>query len=488
MSIYKILQAPDQQTALLTNDLSISYAELRQKIASFANYLHKLGIKKGDRVALMCQNSPEFLYSYFAITSIGAIIVPLNLMLTIDEVKYILQDSESRTLIIHEKILQKMKQVSKLPSNLVIITETFFSALPVSIENLEFNSQEDEVCTILYTSGTTGRPKGAMLTHHNLKSDAESFNTVIESNSKDNFLCVLPMFHSFAFTVCVLVPLSTGGKITIQEAFNPKETLALIHNKKVTVFAGVPVMFNFISQIADKQSLEYVRLAISGGAPLPLEVLEAFEKKFNMPMCEGYGLSEASPVVSLNPLNRERKKGSIGTALPNIEVKIIDDNEIELPAGEAGELLVRGPIVMKGYLNLPEATADALKGGWLHTGDIAYIDEEGYIFIVDRKKDMMIVGGLNVYPREIEEHIYNFSGVSECAVIGVPDISRGEIIKAYIVVKEGFTVGKNELLKFLKLHLATYKLPKLVEVVSALPKLGPGKVDKKLLRKMSLEG
>jgi long-chain acyl-CoA synthetase len=488
MPIYKILQAPDNQTALLTNESSISYGELRQKIASFAKYLHEIGIKKGDRVALMCQNSQEFLYSYFAITSLGAITVPLNLMLTIEEIKYILQDSESKTLVIHEKILQKIQQVSELALNLVILTEAFYSQLPVSEINLEVDAQEDEVCTILYTSGTTGRPKGAMLTHRNLISDAESTGSVIKANQDDNFLCVLPMFHSFAFTVCVMVPLYYGGQITIQEAFNPKETISLMHNKKVTVFSGVPVMFNFISQVADKQSLEYVRLAISGGAPLPLEVLEAFENKFNLPVSEGYGLSEASPVVSLNPLDRERKKGSIGTALPNIDVKIVDDNEVELATGEVGELLTRGPNVMKGYLNLPEATAEALKDGWLHTGDIAYIDEDGYIFIVDRKKDMMIVGGLNVYPREIEEHIYNFSGVSECAVIGIPDISRGEIIKAYIVAKEGYKVEKNELIKYLRLHLATYKLPKIVEMISAIPKTGPGKVDKKLLRKMTLEG
>lgn len=489
MLIQDVFKVSRDKTALIYNEKSISYNELKEKVADFSAYLHQQGISKGDRVALLCQNSPEFIYAYFALASLGVAIVPLNLLFTLEEIMYIVNDSKVNGVIIHEKIFQKLKNPSNIPiPKVFVVNEEFFSKLPHSEEPpVVEESAENNLCTILYTSGTTGKPKGAMLSHKNLLANVDSIMKAIEITEKDNFLCVLPMFHSFAFTVCVLTPLYTGASITIQESFNPKETLSLVHNKRITVFAGVPAMFNFITQTADKKELDSVRIAVSGGAPLPVQILEAYESKYGMPLIEGYGLSEASPAVSFNPIHRERKKGSVGTPMPNIEVKIIDELRGELPVGEIGEIVIRGDNVMLGYLNLPAETAQTLREGWLYTGDIGYIDEDGYIFIVDRKKDLVIVGGLNVYPREIEETIYTFPGVSECAVIGKPDISRGEIVKAYIVPKEGVNIDKKALLRFLKERLAIYKLPKTVDFVTALPKTGPGKVDKKQLRKMAME-
>lgn len=486
--IYEITNAPPEKIALIIGDKTVTYNALNKKIASYSYYLKEKGIKPGDRVGLLCQNSPEFIYSYFALALLGAKVVPLNLVFTVDEIMYILHDSEAVALIIHSKVLQKLKNASGIIIEKTFeINESFFEELPEKHFEHPINISENELCTILYTSGTTGKPKGAMLSHKNLISNAISTNEVFKVTEQDNFICVLPMFHSFAFTCCILTPLYAGGSITIQETFSPKETLNVIKESKVTVFCGVPVMYNFINQTSDKDSLKSVRLAVSGGAPLPVEVLENFENKFHIPLIEGYGLSEASPVVSFNPIGAGRKKASIGTAIPGVKVKIFDEKGIEIPQGQIGEIVVQGDNVMTGYLNLPTETTQALKDGWLFTGDVGYIDEEGFIFIVDRKKDLVIVGGLNVYPREVEEIIYTYPGVMECAVIGIPDITRGELVKAYVVNKEGFTVDKKSLLKHLKEHLAIYKLPKTIDFISAIPKTGTGKVDKKVLRKLALE-
>jgi long-chain acyl-CoA synthetase len=322
-----------------------------------------------------------------------------------------------------------------------------------------------------------------LLTHRNLISNAEAFSKVTEVVESDNTLCVLPMFHSFAWTCCVTTPLYKGSSITIVETFSPKDVIATIREAGITVVMGVPAMYGYYTSLATPADLAGVRLFASGGASLPQEILNSFYAKTGKRVIEGYGLSEASPAVAFNPLSAT-KPGSVGLPVAGVDVKIVTGDGRETQTGEVGELIVKGPNVMLGYYGLPGETEEALRDGWLYTGDLAYRDEDGYIFIVDRKKDMVIVSGLNVYPREVEEIIYQHPVVQEAAVIGVPDKKRGETVRAFIVPKDGMQLSKKELLFFLKKNLASYKLPRSIIEVDALPKTATGKISKKDLREM----
>lgn len=492
--------------ALKYKGQDVTYGELDRKVQQYATYFSKLGIKMGDRVVLSCLNSPEFIYSYFGIVKLGATIVPINLLLTLDEMIYIVKNSEAKTMIIHPTILLKLKQskdnkkqliasmvensftrkiVSKIIGIDLIVLDEKFKAKIDSITNFQFNESEDEtlVSTFLYTSGTTGKPKAAMLTHHNLFSNVVQSSKTIDVYPTDNLLCVLPMFHVFAFTVCVLLPLYTGATLTILETFQPKEVIETMLNNGLTIFVGVPSMYVVLIEAA-KTNIKFsnLRLAISGGAALPVEIFRQTKEMLNIPLIEGYGLSEASPVVSLNPVEGVQKEGSIGLPVKGVECKIVDKNGNEVPLGEAGELIVKGDNVMVGYYKQDEQTKEALKNGWLYTGDMAKFDEDGYLYIVDRKKDLVIVGGLNVYPREVEEAIYKFPKVKEAAVVGIADKLRGEYVKAFVVLKDGETCHSKELLRFLKEKIAQYKLPREIEFISDLPKNATGKILKRVLK------
>lgn len=478
-----------EHPALIYHGQDISYQALDNQINQYAYYLLSLGIQPGDHIALSCYNTPEFLYCYFAVTKIGAVIVPLNLMLTLEEIKFILINSETKALIIHEKIAHKLniptnewKKALGLKEILFLDDETREKIAYTPPADLPEISP-DTISTLLYTSGTTGKPKGAILTHQNLLANAYSCEVAFEGNGDDKFLCVLPLFHTFGFTVCVLLPLLAGSTIVIHEAFHPKEVLESLLTQTITVFAAVPAMYVVLSQALKtaKVELPHLRVAVSGGAALPVEILKLFNDQYGIPLLEGYGLTEASPCVSFNPLSGVKKPGSVGIPLAGIQVRIIDATGVTLPLKEIGEIFVHGPNVMKGYYKDPAGTAETIEDGWLQTGDLGFLDDQGYLFIVDRKKELIITRGLNVYPREVEEALYAHPLVLEAAVIGVPDPTRGEIIKACVVLQENQSIEKKELLGFLNQRIASYKLPRIIEFVDHLPKNAAGKIAKKLL-------
>ena len=466
----------------------ITYAHVQKEFSNYRNFFYHQGIRAGENVGLLSRNSAEFVYSYMALSSLGAIAVPLNFQLTAREIAYIVKDAQMKRLVTMDELdinaeLQQYGYPVEVSQLLIshfpeIFSVNSFAPAP-SFENIIV---ETDPCVIIYTSGTTGNPKGAILTHKNLISNVHSFGSALPpGSSDDNVLCVLPMYHSFAWTCTVLYPLSLGAAITVLEAFSPKETIAAIKDTGVTIVFGVPPIYNYLTRVGIAEDLASVKTFVSGGAALPQKVAEQFHQKFGVPILEGYGLSEASPVVALNPAAKT-KFCSIGRPLPEVKVRIVNAKGETLPPGDVGELVVQGPNVMQGYYNLPLETSRALRNNWLHTGDIAYQDSEGYLFIVDRLKDMIIINGENVYPREIEELLYRIPGVVEAAVIGIPDTLRGEAVRAYIAMEEGRVFDRKAIRDFLQPLLAAYKVPRDILQVDALPKNKTGKIMKRLLR------
>jgi long-chain acyl-CoA synthetase len=343
----------------------------------------------------------------------------------------------------------------------------------------------EDTAVILYTSGTTGRPKGAELTHFNLLYNAQfGGDKLIPSNPGDVALAVLPLFHIFGLTNILNTFIGRGAAVTLVPRFDPVKVLEVMQRDKVTHFAGVPTMYFGLLHAPERKNydLSSLRICISGGAANPVEVIHAFEKEFNVPILEGYGLSETSPTASFNIMEKPRKPGSIGIPVWGVEMRIMDDNDNELPQGQVGEIVIRGHNVMKGYYKKPDATAEAMKNEWFHTGDLAYVDEEGYFFIVDRKKDMIIRGGYNVYPREVEEVLYQHPAVREAAVIGVPDPKMGEDVKAFVSLKPGVSAESQEIIDFVKGKVAAYKYPRELVIMDDLPKGPTGKLLKRELR------
>ena len=488
-NIYKKVYNPNSIAIKFKVDC-ITYEQLDKTVNQYSNLLKKLGVKVGERVILSCPNSPEFIYSYLSVVKNGGIIVPINLQLTMEEIIYSIKDCEAKFIIMHPTIFEKMKNTKEsiqeiLGVKVIILDEEFHKTISeVSLDEIfEEFSDEDAVSTFLYTSGTTGKQKAAMLTHKNLVINAEQSRLAFHGTATDNYMCVLPMFHVFAFTTCVLNPLLSGSTITILEKFHPKKVIESFLNDDITVFMGVPTMYIVLLE-ACKNNVTFskLRLAVSGGAALPVEVFRQAKDILKLTVVEGYGLTEASPVVCFNPLDGIKKEGSIGLPVSYVECKIVDENDMTVLVGEVGELVVRGGNVMLGYFKQEEETKKILKNGWLHTGDLAKNDEDGYIFIVDRKKDLVIVGGLNVYPREIEEVIYQHSKVKETAVIGIDDKLRGEHVKAFIILKDGEECTSKEILRYLKEHIAGYKVPREIEFISELPKNSTGKIMKRMLK------
>ncbi|GKV69385.1 long-chain-fatty-acid--CoA ligase [Sporosarcina sp. NCCP-2716] len=485
-----------------------SYAEFDQTVARFASALQGLGVERGDHVALLLGNTPHFLITLYATMRLGATAIPVNPIYSPDEISYILQDSDAKAVVALEQLLPLVEAASvRLPAieNYIICemtgetadriselsegakakTKQFTHLIAGSTGAAEITDvDENETAVILYTSGTTGRPKGAMLTHKNLYSNASDVGEYLGFSSEDRVVATLPVFHVFALTVVVNAPLVQGATIVLVPRFSPADVFQTIKEQKATIFAGVPTMYNFMYQYpgASREDFESIRLAISGGSSLPVALLENFEEKFHVKISEGYGLSEASPVTTFNPLDRERVPGSIGTSILNVENKIVDELGDEVPVGQVGELIVRGNNVMKGYYKMPEETAAVLRDGWLYTGDLARKDEDGYFYIVDRKKDLIIVGGYNVYPREVEEVLFQHRDLVEAAVLGVPDPDFGEEVLAYVVKKEGSDVTEADLLDFCSKRLAKYKVPKHIEFLDELPKNTTGKILRRSLK------
>lgn len=482
-----LLAGAPEQAALITRNATFTYAEMGEKVAAARTKLAESGVKKGDRVALVSKNSAEFVLAYLAIVSLGAVAVPVNFQLVAREIAYIIKDAGIQLVLTAQPLELKQalqeEAVTFPVAQINLQEETLWTEAADAVA--AFASDENDVATLIYTSGTTGRPKGAMLTHKNLMSDARSFVKAFPLTAADKVLCVLPMYHCFAWTCAVLAPLAQGASVFIQDTFVIRETLAIIREDGITAFFGVPAMFQLFTTWGQRNDFARTRVLVSGGAPLAQEIANQFQAKMNRTVVEGYGLSEASPVVSVNPVEKV-KIGSVGLALPDVSVRILDDNGREMPRGEIGELAVSGPNVMKGYYNLPEESARALRDGWLHTGDLAYQDDEGYLFIVDRLKDMIITGGENIYPREIEELLHAYPGITEAAVIGVPDKLRGHAACAYLVLTEGEELDKRKLRDYLSARLAAYKVPKDFYQLEELPKNPTGKVLKRVLREKTL--
>ena len=478
----------------------ISYRGLNESVNKAAHGLAALGLNKGDRIGILSDNCPEYIMTYFAILKFGGIAVPINSFLTGKEIKYIVDDCGIKVLFTSKKFLRTLQSVLPQMGSLkrvIVINDpdqtehmSFEQLLESgSAENIQADISLDDLAVFIYTSGTTGHPKGAMLSHNNLFTNTQDAAETFQVVPKDKFLLFLPMFHSFTFTTCVLLPLIQGSTIILIASVKSLDAIkkAIIFDR-VTLFVGVPAVYNILANKPLPKILKYInaiRVFVSGSAPLPGPVIGKIEAKFNSALCEGYGLSEASPVVSANPPFGKRKPGSVGLPVPRVQVKIVDSEMNELPVGEVGELAVKGPNVMQGYYNMPEETAKTIIDDWLLTGDIAKLDEEGYIYIVDRKKEMLLVRGVNVYPREIEDVLYQHPNIVECAVIGVPDEARGEVPKAFIVVREGETLSEKEVRDHCKQNLAGYKLPKYIEFRPSLPKSATQKIMKRDLREVS---
>jgi len=491
-----------KRVAIVFGQKKIKYKTLEELTNQLAAGLIHLGIQKQDKVALFLDNCPEFVLSYFAVLKAGGVVVPINYMFKIEEAKFILENSRAICLITSRPYVGMAEELRLRVDSLKYIISTartknlVFDINRIRRENIEILNKisptPQELAVILYTSGTTGHPKGAMLSHYNLISNAMDSSLAIKTSYKDTFICILPLFHSFAATVCMNLPLAIGAKIVIMKAVKPfKRVIRAVRKNRVSIFVGVPSIYNILQHIKLPKIFNSpliklfnpIKVCISGAAALPVETFRGFERKFRIPLLEGYGLTEASPVVTINPLKAIRKAGSIGVKLSeNIELKIVDDKDRVLEPGKIGELLVKGPNVMQGYYKQEDVNQETLKDGWLYTGDMAKVDKSGYFYIVGRKKEMVNVRGLNVYPREIEEVLYQNYKIKEAAVIGIPDAHKGEVPKGFVVLKDGEEASEHEIIQYLRERLAAYKVPKYIQFRTSLPKNTTGKILKRLLQ------
>ena len=483
--IQTVSQDP-QRPALFLKDRALTYAQLDDATARVAGLLRGWGIEPGDRVAVMLPNVPEFAIAYYGALRAGAAVVPMNVLLKQREVAFYLGDSEAKLVFAwHECAGAASAGALDAGAECVVVDEDgSFEQLLASVAPSDpvADRTADDTAVILYTSGTTGKPKGAQLTHSNLARNAEVSRNLFEVGPEDVILGALPLFHAFGQTCGLNVAVSAGAALALVPRFDPGAVMATIEDRGVTVFQGVPTMYAALLHQPDRErfSSQTLRLCVSGGAALAVEILHEFERAFGCVILEGYGLSETSPVACFNHPDRQRKPGSIGTPVEGVELRVVDEQRNALEAGEVGEVAIRGHNVMKGYWNRPEATAEAIDSeGWFYSGDLARVDEDGCFFIVDRKKELIIRGGYNVYPREIEEVLYEHPAVREAAVIGIPQRELGEEVGAAISLKPGIEVEAAELKDFVKERVAAYKYPRHVWLVEALPKGPTGKILKR---------
>ncbi len=486
--------------AMVLGEATVTYGQLYGMAERFAGALRGLGLKPGEHVALLLPNVPQFTVAYFGAHLAGNPVVPLNVLLSADEIAYHLEDADVAVLVVWEGFAANALEACRRTAScrhIVVATAApgaeppagtlGFGALLAGATPLTdpHASSPDDTAVILYTSGTTGRPKGAELTHFNLYHNAEYVRTRLLTLSDNTVaLGVLPLFHSFGQTVNQNAVLGAGGTLVLLPRFDAAAAAGLIQKHRVNLLAAVPTMYFGLLHMpdADRFDLSSLRFCVSGGAPMPVEVMRAFDAKYNVNILEGYGLSETSPVASFNVLDRPKKPGTIGLPLLGVELRLVDDDFVEVPAGQPGEIAIKGPNVMKGYYKRVEATTQVLRDGWFRTGDVGTIDADGYYTIVDRKKDMILRGGFNVYPREVEEVLYAHPAVAEAAVIGVPDEALGEEVKAVVAFKPGKSATPEELVAYCKQHVAAYKYPRTVEIRDALPKGPTGKILKRELR------
>jgi long-chain acyl-CoA synthetase len=471
--------------AVRVDNAAMTYRALDEASARVAGLLRERGCRPGDRIGMMMPNVAEVPVVYYGILRAGGVVVPMNPLLKAREVAYYLGDSGAGLIFAwHTFAEQARGGAAQAGAAVVVVDEADFPDLLASADPdyAVVDRADTDTAVILYTSGTTGHPKGAELTHRNLISNTEvSRADIVRAGPDDVIFGGLPLFHVFGQTVALNVAVAAGACLTLLPRFDAAHALRIIADHRVTVFEGVPTMYVALLHQPDRADydLSALRTCISGGAALPVEVLRGFDEAFGVPVLEGYGLSETSPVASFNHPGRERKPGSIGTPIRDVEMRVVDADDAQVPLGEVGEIVIRGPNVMKGYWQRPDATAEAIRDGWFHTGDLARADSDGYFYIVDRKKDLIIRGGYNVYPREIEEVLYEHPAVAEAAVIGLPHPSLGEEVGAAVALKPGAASTAEELRDYVKGQVAAYKYPRHLWIVDALPKGPTGKIQKR---------
>jgi long-chain acyl-CoA synthetase len=497
-----------ERCAVICGDARLTYAETNAKANQVANALRDLGIGKGDKIALSCPNLPFFPIIYYGILKMGAVVVPLNVLLKGREIAYHLSNSDARAFFCFQGtadlpmgefgfegfsqtetcekfILIGANPTEKSPFENTNTFAEFTQNQPTKFDSVD--TQADDTAVILYTSGTTGQPKGAELTHINMILNARLFGIYDARRGFDTHLLTLPLFHSFGQSVQMNSGFYNGATLNLLPRFTPEAALSEMEKNDVTIFAGVPTMYWALLNYAEADRFDLAKIAANlatchaGGSPLPLEVLRNFEAKFNTKIMEGYGLSETSPVAVFNRAANSRA-GSVGFPVWGVQVRVVDENGADVPVGDLGEIVIRGHNIMKGYYKKPEATEAAIKDGWFYSGDIGRFDTDGFLYIADRVKDMILRGGFNVYPRELEEVLMTHEAVSLCAVIGVPHDEYGEEIKAFIVKKGGAIATENEIVEWCKTNMASYKYPRLVEFRETLPMTATGKILKRELR------
>jgi long-chain acyl-CoA synthetase len=476
-------RAPEQ-TAIKLDEFELNYALLDQAAMRVASLLRCRGVEPGDRVALMVPNVPQFAAIYYGILRVGAVVIPMNVLNKRREVEFFLKDSGAKLVFVWQDFCPEAEPAAaEVGSECITVDLQEFTQMLFGQEPLTELVERDpsDTAVMLYTSGTTGTPKGAELSHTNLFENCSACVGLFEMGEGTVVLGALPLFHAFGQTCGLNTSVLAGGMLTLIPRFDPSKALEIIQRDKVTVFEGVPTMYGAMLHAPDRTHYDASSLQVcaSGGAAMPVELMRAFEAAFECKVLEGYGLSETSPVASFNHPDRERKPGSIGTPIRGVEMRIVDERDGELAAGDIGEIVIRGDNVMTGYWGRPEATTAAIRDGWFHSGDLGRVDEDGYFFIVDRKKDMIIRNGFNVYPREIEEVLYGHPAIREAAVVGIPHDEFGEEIGAAVSLKEGVEATPDDLRQFVKEQVAAYKYPRKIWIVDELPKGPTGKILKR---------
>jgi long-chain acyl-CoA synthetase len=507
-------QAPDKE-AVVWNDVRLTYGQLDALSNRVANAIVEMGLGRDDKVALLCPNIPYFPIVYYGIMKSGAVVVPLNLLFKERELIYHLTDSDAKAVFVFEgtdelPLAQTVKKAfDQVPGcqHMIVMTKDLTATSPIdgveTLTQLTFDKSErfeiyptrpDDTCSILYTSGTTGQPKGAELTHLNIYMNSVAAYSLhlpaIDFTANEHLTCLitLPLFHTTGQTVQMNASMYGGNRVVLLPRFEPAATLEAMVKEKVNFWIGVPTMYWAILKYVEETGFdtrpiaEHLKVPTSGGAPMPVELIERFDRLFGLRVLEGYGLTETSPIASFNQFEKPSKPGTVGQPLMGVDIKCFDDDDNEVARGARGEIVIRGHNIMKGYYKRPEATAEAFRNGWFHTGDIGVIDDEGYLAIVDRKKDMILRGGYNVYPRELEEVMITHPAVSICAVIGVPDERLGEEVKAFVVLKQGAELTETEFFEWCKSQFAANKYPRYVEFREGLPIGGTGKIFKRELR------
>ncbi|PKN33499.1 MAG: long-chain fatty acid--CoA ligase [Deltaproteobacteria bacterium HGW-Deltaproteobacteria-19] len=475
------------------HDEDVTYRELDERSSRVANALKRLGIRKGDRVCLLMDNGPEFYYAFFGIIKLGAIAGPVNCWWQTGEIQYLLNDSGAVALFVDAPYRTHSDRVrGETPALKHMIARGFEADGYLSFDDfLQGDSSledvpigPDDISTIVYTSGTTGNPKGVLLSHGNILTNSWQATKLADISEREVVMCFLPLFHVNGLVITGTAPMAVGAQIVLRKNFSASDFWDTVAQYRVNIFSGVPTVYQILLNTpgSEKVDVSSLRYGVCGAAPMPVETIRRFEETFNMIIVEGYGLTEGTAGATANPINGVRKIGSIGIPFEDSEIRIVDDDDREVPQGEVGEITIRGGHVMKGYFNKPEETAQTLRGGWLHTGDMAYTDADGYLFIVDRKKEMIIRGGENIYPKELEGILFTHPKILEASVVGVPDPIYGEEVLACVVVRPGETLGEEELRDWCRENMASYKVPRYVDFRDSLPKNIIGKVLKKELR------